>query len=183
MRRNCASFQAASLRTVCYPSTIARGRPRNDCGSLIVGLGNPCQRSVSNPSHWLVPASGHVEATPSTRGSTCARGTGKGPSVKRRERDLSVLPRALVRPGRGAQVRAGPGTKTPRPQEHRRRWCGTERVSQPRSSTRPFPPPANTKKGQEPSPAPALLDAQNSSSIAPCTVCTTRLARCAGKAL
>jgi len=35
--------------------------------------------------------------------------------VKRQERDLSVLPRALVRPGRGAQARAGPGTNTPRP--------------------------------------------------------------------
>ena len=44
-------------------------------------------------------------------------------------------------------------------------------------------PLANTKKGQEPSPAPAPSDVQNSSSIAPCTVCTTRLARCAGKAL
>ena len=51
--------------------------------------------------------------------------------MKRQERDLSVLPRALVRPGRGAQVRAGPGTHTPRPQEHRRRWCGTERVISP----------------------------------------------------
>jgi len=46
----------------------------------------------------------------------------------------SVLPHALVRPGRGAQVRAGPGTNTPRPQEHRRRWCGTERVT----STAPY---------------------------------------------
>ena len=54
---------------------------------------------------------------------------------------------------------------------------------QPRSSKRLVLPLANTKKGQEPSPAPALFDAQNSSSIAPCTVCTTRLARCAGKAL
>ena len=35
--------------------------------------------------------------------------------MKRQERDLSVLPRALVRPGRGAQVRAGPTNKNAAP--------------------------------------------------------------------
>lgn len=37
-------------------------------------------------------------------------------------------------------------------------------------------------KGQEPFPVPALKRCQNSSSIAPCTVWTTRAARCAGMA-
>ena len=80
-------------------------------------------------------------------------------------------------------VRAGPRTRRPRPQEHRRRRGGTERDPSPIPLFAPLQCQRTRKKGRNRHRLLPSYGRQYSSSIAPWTVCTTRLARCAGSAL
>jgi len=89
---------------------------------------------------------------------------------------------APVRPATGSQCARGPKTKTPRPQERCWRQRGTERVPSPAPLFHSFPSCMRTRKKAGTGEGSCPIACQNSS-IAPGTVCTMRLARCAGSAL
>lgn len=57
---------------------------------------------------------------------------------------------APLRPGAERECVRDPRTRTPRPQEHRCRRCGIERVISPAPLFAPTLPPATMKIGQEP---------------------------------
>lgn len=78
-------------------------------------------------------------------------------------------------------VRAGPKTKTPRPQE-RCKAARDRARPQPRSAFHSHPSCMRTRKKAGTGEGSCPIARQNSS-IAPGTVCTMRLARCAGSAL
>ena len=181
---NIRRTKAAALRPVCISSPIARVVTSDPGRSVARVIAYPYQGSVSNPSTWPMFANDVSRPPSPTRARTCAKGAGQGPRVERQERGLSVLPRALVRPGSGAQVRAGPRNKSGRALRSAAIAARDRARPQPRSIYHTvFNAGEHEKKGREPFPAPPLSALQYSSSSPPWTVCTTRCARCAGSAL
>ena len=172
------------LRPVCISSSIARVVTSDPGRSASMVIDHPYQGSVSNPLALAIACKRRWLVSIPTRDRSCARGTGQGPRVERPERGLSVLPRALVRPGSGAQVRAGPGRISGRALRSAAPAARDRARPQPRSISRTVANAGEHEKRAETVAGSRPLRAvQYSSSRPPWTVCTTRCARCAGRAL
>lgn len=156
---NIRRAMAAPLRTVCISSPIARVVTSDLGCSVSRVIDHPYQGSVSNPSNWPIFANDLSLPSSPTRDRTCARGTGQGPRVERQQRGLSVLPRALVRPGSGAQVRAGPRNKSGRALRSAATAARDRARPQPRSISQTVANACEHEKGREPLPAPPSLHA------------------------
>jgi hypothetical protein len=128
--------------------------------------------------HWLVERTSRssylniADRQPHPREATAKdRVRGQGPGT------VGPASPAPVRPGAGRECARGPATRTPRPQERRRRRRGTERVASPAPLFRRERVPCEHRNGQDRCRLLPSSCCQNSSSIAPCTVWTTRLAK------
>ena len=141
--------------------------------------------------------------TPPAEDSTCERGSGQGRVGSKASGTCRVPKLPAARPVAGSQVRAGPKNKLRRTLRSASQDARDRVRPQPRSTYR-VPPqcggrpseqpaqplscawldyPANKKKGRNRSRFPPCRSSQNSSSMPPWTVWTTRAARCVGNML
>lgn len=174
---------AAPLRTVCQLFPIARRVPVTEDVVFPGAFAALRTGNVSNPSPARFQAAEDEFCLSPKRDRTCERGGGKGPCAKRLERGLSFRPaRAGPTRRRFASAR-GAQDKKAAPSGAHRQMRGTERVHS------PAPHPLNPSSGEHEKRAenrrrfPPSLRPQDSSSIPPRTVWTTRFVRCAGRAL
>ena len=171
------------LRTVCQFCSPLRGgiqRSSSFCSRKHFPTEPLAARaSSSRPYSSLIfkrMNTAHKDRTPA-KAAAKERVRGPGPGY--------VGPRATA-PVRPAVVRVclrGPEQKWPRPQERRRRRGGTERDPSPAPLFAPLQHKRTRKKGRNRHRLLPSNGRQYSSSMAPWTVCTTRMARCAGSAL
>lgn len=150
---HCAA--SASDRRHCVPGGTCRLSPKEREQSLAGEISGRRERCLASPRQEIAPAKeaaakDHVQ---SGWNGACRFG-----------------PRALVRPAAGSQVRAGPKTKKPRPQERIVRCAGQSASTAPLRIPRRYRPASMKKRAKNRRRFPPSLRFQNSSSIPPRTV-------------